>query len=578
MVTSYRILTIPNHIIMATGSSPPPRVEGPRSRRAGALAALALLLIGCPGEAPDQGALPPLPPPVEEPLRPAGEPRPPTELGITLVGEVRGEILPCGCPSLPMGGFERRAGLRDELESTWPPLFHLDAGNLLVEGYATGGRGDIRDRAELLMDLSAEVGVDALCPGPADLLVLGPGALRRELEQRGIVAVAATWLTPEGDPLLPPATVLERGGVRLGVVGLSAAPRDAAQREHIRFLDPVLAARKAVAALPDDITLVVALSNLDDDANNRVASEVEELAAILSVRNDAYDEPRERALASVIEVPNRGRYVTAVRIRSAAEPGRALELRAARELDLETYDHIVDKLARLDARGETLAETERSKLEEHAARLERDGAGRNLAYVLSYPLGTRYEGDPSTSTRIRGFEDRVMEREVLAREEERSLPDGPARYVSASRCFVCHTEQYSRWALTEHTNAYSVLLDRGAQERPECLSCHTTGFAVEGGWAELEPENILAFKAVQCEACHGPAGNHPDDPDALPTIPTEATCVRCHDADNSPGFEYQSYLNRARCTAPPFEPPAESPDAGLAPSPPSPSEAGPHDR
>lgn len=494
-----------------------------------------------------------------------GEPHPPTRLRLTLVGEIRGEIDPCGCPSLPMGGFERRAGLLDELAAEGSPLFNLDAGNLLVEGYATGGRGDIQDRAELLLDLSAEVGLDAFCPGPADLLVLDPQQLERQLEERGIAGVSATWRDVEGEPLMAPAVVLERQGVRIGVVGLSARPRDATWRDHIRYLDPVLATRQAIATLPGDLQLVVGLSNLGDDDNNRVASQVEELSALLTVRNEAHDEPRTREHATIIEVPNRGRYVTVVHVRSAAEPGRGLELDAAERLELHTHDRIAAKLQRLEARGEQLSDKEQLALAAHRARLEQDGAGRNLSYVQSYPLGTRYVGDPTTADHITRFKQRVMAQEVSERIEERRRPDGPRRYVSGARCFPCHTEQYSRWALTQHTKGYESLLERSAEANPECLTCHSTGFAVEGGWAEIVPSNVLAFKAVQCEACHGPLEGHPNDTEFQPRIPTEATCLGCHDEANSPGFDYASYLPRAICTVPAYQVPLV-PDAGALPA------------
>ena len=540
--TSYRILTsmkVCTHYMPLTPNSPKdPQV--PRELMWLTITGL-LAVAACTSDPRDPGTLPPLPPTVVKPLPPAGEPRAPQHFTLTLVGEVRGEMDPCGCPTLPMGGFERRAGLLDELAFEGPPVFHFDAGNMLVEGYATGGRGDVSQRAELMLDLSERAGLDAFCPGAADLLVLSPEQLGRSFSDRGIAAVSSTWRDMDGEPLLPPAVVLERDGARIGVVGLSAQPRDSAWRDRIRFMDPVLAARDAVATLPDDLHLVVGLSNLGDDDNNRVASQVEELAAILSVRNDAHDEPRQREQGVVIEVPNRGRYLTVLRVRSAARPGRGLDLDAAERLDLDTYDRVSAKRLRLEAREEQLTDGESQKLGEHHARLEQQAAGRNLGYVQSYPLGTRYDGDPAIAEHIDHFKAQVMAGEVQAREAERKLPDGPPRYVSGARCFPCHTEQYSRWALTHHTQGYESLLPREEHSNPECLTCHTTGFAVVGGWAEIEPANVLAFKAVQCEACHGPGERHANNPEVPATIPTEATCVGCHDQDNSPDFDFDTY-------------------------------------
>ena len=39
---------------------------------------------------------------------PRGPERDRRDLTLALVGEVRGELEPCGCPTLPYGGFERR--------------------------------------------------------------------------------------------------------------------------------------------------------------------------------------------------------------------------------------------------------------------------------------------------------------------------------------------------------------------------------------------------------------------------------------------------------------------------------------
>jgi hypothetical protein len=59
------------------------------------------------------------------------------------------------------------------------------------------------------------------------------------------------------------------------------------------------------------------------------------------------------------------------------------------------------------------------------------------------------------------------------------------------------------------------------------------------------------LKGNQCENCHGPASAHvenPDDPAILKTIKLAAAevdrthfCLRCHDEDNSPRFEFTGY-------------------------------------
>ena len=58
--------------------------------------------------------LPSLPPRLQNSDAPRGPEITIRELRIALFGELRGEIEPCGCPTIPFGGFERRAKTEDE--------------------------------------------------------------------------------------------------------------------------------------------------------------------------------------------------------------------------------------------------------------------------------------------------------------------------------------------------------------------------------------------------------------------------------------------------------------------------------
>ena len=101
------------------------------------------------------------------------------ELTVALVGELRGEIQPCGCPTLPYGGFSRREVLLNQLREEGRPLFHLDAGESLLKGVASSNREDAEVRTQAIVGLMRQVGVDALAPGPTDLLALGLEGLER---------------------------------------------------------------------------------------------------------------------------------------------------------------------------------------------------------------------------------------------------------------------------------------------------------------------------------------------------------------------------------------------------------------
>ena len=78
------------------------------------------------------------------------------------------------------------------------------------------------------------------------------------------------------------------------------------------------------------------------------------------------------------------------------------------------------------------------------------------------------------------------------------------------------------------------------------LAEHGCSYGEPGGFGDLAATQSLRFKAVQCEACHGPMGGHPDDGKKPPAV-TIDTCTGCHDAANSPEFAFGSYLQRATC-------------------------------
>ena len=132
--------------------------------------------------------------------------------------------------------------------------------------------------------------------------------------------------------------------------------------------------------------------------------------------------------------------------------------------------------------------------------------------------------------------------------------------VGVMVCASCHRGESmgyvaSKWRLTGHAEAYAVLgteaardvaaaegIDIDPRRSEACLRCHITG----GGLAPT--------RGVQCESCHGLGSDHaaraaagnPMASHAVGlSIPTRATCERCH----TPGihdsdFEYQSYLAR----------------------------------
>jgi hypothetical protein len=119
----------------------------------------------------------------------------------------------------------------------------------------------------------------------------------------------------------------------------------------------------------------------------------------------------------------------------------------------------------------------------------------------------------------------------------------------ADACAGCHEREYSKWQQTDHARAYLSLVSMKREFDPECLRCHTTRFEAPGGFNMNDQQAQL--RNVQCEACHGPAGEHASNPlgTKLRNPISQSTCTGCHTVDQAPTFkeEYAQYLERVRC-------------------------------
>jgi len=121
----------------------------------------------------------------------------------------------------------------------------------------------------------------------------------------------------------------------------------------------------------------------------------------------------------------------------------------------------------------------------------------------------------------------------------------PGAFVGAQRCIGCHLSIHQTWQKTKHAQAFDDMKkkDPNATMNPNCLSCHTTGYMMNGGYTTETATPYL--RDVGCESCHGPGVRHLRTPsDKGYGATTELTCRKCHDGTNSPKFDYAKYLDK----------------------------------
>jgi hypothetical protein len=193
-----------------------------------------------------------------------------------------------------------------------------------------------------------------------------------------------------------------------------------------------------------------------------------------------------------------------------------------------------------------------------------------------------FDEAPVMTELMKTYQTRLREDQTVLAEGPVAHPSG-ATFVGASKCAECHTTAFNIWKETAHAHGFESLdpsHKRTGFERlhgvarsfdPECLSCHVTGWEpseyvrFQGGFLNEEfaaddSEKLLQtlLAGNQCENCHGPGSRHvelieADNKEAAVKEmrisldqAKEKTCVKCHDADNSPDFNFEKYWEQVK--------------------------------
>jgi nitrate reductase cytochrome c-type subunit len=121
------------------------------------------------------------------------------------------------------------------------------------------------------------------------------------------------------------------------------------------------------------------------------------------------------------------------------------------------------------------------------------------------------------------------------------VPHGVKDYeiAGSDSCLKCHTVDQHVWLSSHHSHAFASIEKSNAHFEPACQVCHTTGYALPGGFETVaSSEDRLG---VGCESCHGPSLAHVNQPTKRTPFNAVDQCRKCHDLENSPKFDYAKY-------------------------------------
>lgn len=146
----------------------------------------------------------------------------PKRLVLLFTGDNWGEVAPCGCKAEPQGGLARRKTAVAAERAGALPVVLMDAGNALFRAPGRPTEAVAQRKAELILEQMEALGTVAMAVGERDLS-LGLPFLQKATRgpKKKLKLLSANLVDKAGKAPFAASTVVEAGGLKVGVVGLS---------------------------------------------------------------------------------------------------------------------------------------------------------------------------------------------------------------------------------------------------------------------------------------------------------------------------------------------------------------------
>ena len=502
-----------------------------------------------------------------------GEQRPPASqapprpskpsLRLVALTDPSGYLEPCGCQKRPLGGIDKAATRLNELGADGVPSLLVAAGDLFFEARGDGGHGESAPalekalekelrfqqdtQAESLADAFARLGLAAAVSGPAD--AAHDAGLVTKLAERGRFALLQEGAAAQRQ-------LIERGGVRVGLFGLTGAA--AADARAAMF-----AAQAHVDALrAQGAQVTVALVAADARAARRVAGGVKGLDFLVhgGLASASVTPPERVGTTTLLRAAHNGHGLLVVELFRAGDGAFADISAWTRERELEGVERRISELRGRLAQWERDPKADPKLVGEQRARLAAleaqrgsrapsqaapSNASGNAFSARFVELDPDVAGEPKMRALLDEYYARINERNRTALAKVPPLPvkAGDPSYVGSARCGDCHESEHAWWKGHAHGKAYETLVTRNKQFNLSCVACHVTGYGKPGGAAVVQNAGLID---VGCESCHGPGSLHAadqdvDEPKNVVSDTPEAVCKTCHNEEHSDAFDYATY-------------------------------------
>jgi len=440
-----------------------------------------------------------------------GWPKP--KLAIVITGRQDGYLEPCGCAGLDRmkGGLSRRHSMFQTLRQAGWPILGIDVGGL-CKGFGRQAELKFHTTVEAMRTMGYSaigLGFSDLRFPAAELVSVAAGVNGKP----GPFVSANVGLLGFAANITPQSRILNADGIKVGITSvLGTEFQRAINNPEIELADPEAALAKVLPDMKKESDLLILLAHATMKESIELAKRFPNFDLVVTAGGapepPAKPVPIEGTKALMIEVGEKG------------------------------MDAIVIGLF--------------------------DDSEQPLRYQR-VPLDSRFPASREMRLLMTAYQDQLREL-GFAGLGIRSVPHPRAeiqgKFVGSKKCQDCHEKSYKIWKKSGHAKAYQTLAsqDPPRQFDPECISCHVIGwhphhyFPYESGYLSVEktPEML----EVGCESCHGPGEAHVKAEmggdtalqaklqKAMVITKEEARkqqCLECHDIDNSPDFNFETY-------------------------------------
>ncbi len=411
----------------------------------------------------------------------AGCGRSDSSLAVYISGDTAGWITPCGCAANQSGGLARRSTLIQTAQSGVATLV-LDAG-----GSASGTTDYHRLKLESILRGMQAMGLAAHNIGDSESR-LGPAELRQLQQQTGVNWLSANLNSRQGDWQPQKVITLQQAGLQIAVVGV--IDPSGVDDDLWQTTEPLQAVLRALRDVQADVRIVLAY--MKEPELRKLAAALPEVDFIVGGPTGQAVSPVTVGSVTVLSATNKGKFLARLDLNrpdssaSVSKQASLVEVASSFDEDRNQVDNLADYYQRL---------------------AEQDFTAASAGLVSSF----------------------VGDRDDYA-------------IAGSAACVACHRQDDALWHASRHSHAWDVLVVRGAHFDPFCQQCHTTGYGITGGFANVaqSPQRT----DVGCENCHGPSQGHVDNPRVKTPFNAKEQCIRCHDHENSPDFVQDLYWSK----------------------------------